>query len=71
MALRPRTISSRRARNSSTMAAGPSCGPVSASTPASCVKAAVQLLLLVISRVMGCASSGGTIPYPRRHPVMA
>ena len=52
---------SRRTRNSSTIAATESCGPVSASTPAHWVAALVQLTLLTISRLKGVTSFSGTM----------
>ena len=53
------------------MAATQSCGPVSAASPARCVKLAVQELEFTISLVTASTSHSGITPYPMRQPVMA
>ena len=50
---RPSTIRSRRARNSATIAATESCGPLSASAAAICSKLLVHETLLMISLLYG------------------
>ena len=51
MALRPSTISERRAMNSVRNALGSSCGPVRAAIAPAWAKALVQLTLLITSRL--------------------
>jgi len=47
-----------------------SCGPVSAASPARCVKLAVHEFELTIRRSTAEASRLGITPYPSRHPVI-
>jgi hypothetical protein len=48
-----------------------SCGPVRASAAATCWCALVPETELMISRLNGVTSSGGTIAKPIRQPVIA
>ena len=68
----PATTSSRRSRNSSTIAATQSCGPVSAAMPAAWTKPGTHETEFVISRVRGSTSGCGDrcVPTaPARHRI--
>ena len=71
MALSPATTSSRRARNSSSILATSSWGPVSATSPAFWTNVAVHELELFMSAAMWRAIGSGMIPKPSRQPVIA
>ena len=71
IAFSPETITSRRRRNSASIAATPSCGPSSAAIAAYWLNADVQETELIASRVTGSTSDGGNTPKPSRHPVIA
>jgi hypothetical protein len=62
MALRPSTISRRRAMNSARMASASSCGPVRASTAPAWAKAFVHETLLITSLLNEGTSHSGTTP---------
>ena len=62
IAFRPFTMTSRRRRNSATIASTASCGPSSAAMPARWVKLAVQELELTISWSTASASHSGITP---------
>jgi hypothetical protein len=71
MALRPAITTSRRLRNSATMAFTSSCGPASAAMPARCTNDAVHEVELFMSVAMCLASGSFMMPKPSRQPVMA
>ena len=64
-------MTSRRLRNSATIAATPSCGPSSAAIAAYWLNAEVQETELIASRVTGSTSAAGKTPKPSRQPVIA
>src|ERR1700685_2735782 len=64
-------MTSRRVRNSATMAATPSWGPSRAAISAYWLNAEVQETELIASLVTGSTSAVGKTPKPSRQPVMA
>jgi hypothetical protein len=69
--LSPDTITSRRLRNSATMASTPVCGPSRAAMAAYWLNAEVQDTELIASLVTGSTSAAGKAPKPSRQPVIA
>ena len=64
-------MSSRRARNSSTIAVHSSFGPVIASTAPTWANVGTQLIVLMIKLAEIDTIDGGTIAKPSRQPVIA
>jgi len=64
------TISMRRSSNALHITPTASCGPVRASTPATCTGADGHELKLICKRSASSMIEAGQTPHPSRHPVM-